>query len=350
MNILVLGGTGLLGPYVVTRLCEMGHDITIFHTGAHEPDLPSQVRHIHSPSARIPISAIPSELTDIAPDVVVQMDAEGEKDAQLVVDAFRGVAGRLVSISSQDVYRVYGRLHRLEPGPPDPLPLTEDSPLREKYYPYRQGEPRREDDPEKFLDDYDKIMVERAIMGEPQLPGTILRLPMIYGPGDRLHRLYKYVKRMQDNRPVILLDEGHAQWRGPRGYVENVAWAITLAVTDDRAKGRIYNVAEVEALSEAAWVKRIAESMGWQGQIVIVPQGKIPVHYDTAHHWVVDSSRIRRELGYGEVVQPEEALARAIAYELSNPPDEIADSQFDYAKEDIILHELEISTLGARAK
>ncbi len=338
----------MLGPYVVTQLCEMGHDVTIFHTGAHEPNLPSQVRHIHSPSARIPISVIPSDLTNLAPDVVIQMDAEGEKDARLVVDAFHGISGRLVSISSQDVYRVYGKLHRFEPGSPDPLPLTEDSHLREKFYPYRQDEPRREDDPEKFLDDYEKIMVERAVMGEPQLPGTILRLPMIYGPGDRIHRLYKYVKRMRDNRPVILLDEGHARWRGPRGYVENVAWAIMLAVTDDRAKGQIYNVAEVISLSEADWVKQIAESMGWQGRIVIVPEGKIPTHFDTDHHWVVDSSRIRRELGYGEIVQPEEALVRSIAYELTNPPDKIADSQFDYASEDTILHKLEIPISWAR--
>ena len=31
---------------------------------------------------------------------------------------------------------------------------------------------------------YDKIPVERAIMGDPGLRSTVLRLPMIYGPGD----------------------------------------------------------------------------------------------------------------------------------------------------------------------
>jgi nucleoside-diphosphate-sugar epimerase len=33
-------------------------------------------------------------------------------------------------------------------------------------------------------DAYDKIEVEKAIMNNPDLPGTVLRLPMIYGPGD----------------------------------------------------------------------------------------------------------------------------------------------------------------------
>ena len=40
----------------------------------------------------------------------------------------RGVARRLVVISSQDVYRAYGRFHGKEPGPLEPLPVTEDSP------------------------------------------------------------------------------------------------------------------------------------------------------------------------------------------------------------------------------
>lgn len=35
-------------------------------------------------------------------------------------------------ISSQDVYR---RLHRREPAPPDPVPLGEDAPLHERFFP-----------------------------------------------------------------------------------------------------------------------------------------------------------------------------------------------------------------------
>jgi nucleoside-diphosphate-sugar epimerase len=342
MKILVLGGTGFLGPHVVRQLADAGHDITIFHTGGHEPDLPPQVRHVHSPSARIPISAIPAELTALSPDAVLHMGPEGERDAELVVDTFKGKAGRLVSISSQDVYRAYNRLRKVEPGPPDPLPLTENSPLREKLYPYREEAPRSDSDPQKYYDDYDKILVERAVMGEPQLPGTVLRLPMIYGPGDRQHRLFRYLKRMDDHRPAILLDQGHSQWRGPHGDVENVAWAISLAAIKDVAKGRIYNVAELESPSEAEWVGSIARAAGWVGRIVIVPPGRLPMPYDTRHHWVVDSSRIRRELGYDEPVPRDEALERTINWERANPLTDIDPAEFDYAAEDVILSELAV--------
>jgi len=55
--------------------------------------------------------------------------------ARLVVNAIRGVAERLVTVSSMDVYRAYGRIHGTEPGPLEPLPLGEEARLREHLYP-----------------------------------------------------------------------------------------------------------------------------------------------------------------------------------------------------------------------
>src|SRR5436190_8561175 len=88
-------------------------------------------------------------------------------------------------------------------------------------------------------------------LNAPELPGTVLRLPAVYGPGDRQHRLFPYVQRMHDGRPAILLEHGRASWRWTRGYVENVARAIALAVVQEHATGLIYNVGEAEALTEA---------------------------------------------------------------------------------------------------
>ncbi|HEY3365943.1 MAG TPA: NAD-dependent epimerase/dehydratase family protein [Symbiobacteriaceae bacterium] len=199
--------------------------------------------------------------------------------------AFAGIA-RLNSI---DVCRAYNLCSRLEPGYPDPVPLSEDAPLREKLYPYRGDAPRSEDDPDRWMDDYDKILAERIFMEHPEIPGTILRLPMVYGPGDRQHRLFKYIKRMDDNRPAILLQESVARWRGSRGYVEDVAAAIAFAASDQRASGRIYNVGELEAHYEADWVQRIAKVAGWAGRVVSVPDACIPAHlhvpWDLNQHW-----------------------------------------------------------------
>lgn len=236
----------------------------------------------------------------------------GEEDARTVMAAFTCVARRVVAISSMDVYRAYGIIHGIEPGPPEPVPINEDAPLRTRLYPYRESPPRTGDDPERFLDDYEKILAESVIMGDPSLPGTMLRLPMVYGPEDPGHRLLKYVKRMDDGRPTILLDQIGARWRGSRGFVENVAHAITLAVIRDEAAARIYNVGDEQTLSEAEWIGAIGRAAKWNGEITVVPTGRIPLAGNMEQQWVTSTARIRRELGYSDLVPLYEAAARAV--------------------------------------
>src|SRR5947209_896158 len=135
MRILVIGGTRFMGPHVVRYLSEQGHDITLFHRGQTHAELPQGVKEILGD--RRPLSASASELRRIVPDVVLDMIPFSEQDAREVMNTFTGIAGRVVAISSQDVYRAFGRVNRKESGPLDPLPLMEDSPLRENLYPYR---------------------------------------------------------------------------------------------------------------------------------------------------------------------------------------------------------------------
>ena len=143
------------------------------------------------------------------------------------------------------------------------MPLTEESELRRNLHPYPPGtlQHLRKIFP-WMTDDYDKIPAERIVMNDPELPGTVLRLPMVYGPGDPLHRFYPVVKRVADGRRHIIFAQPLAAWRSPRGYVENVAAAIALAATDDRAIGRIYNVGEEPSFSELEWAQKIARRDG----------------------------------------------------------------------------------------
>ena len=52
---------------------------------------------------------------------------------------------------------------------------------------------------------------------------------------------------------------------------------------------------------------------------------------------MIDSGRIRQELGYSEALPLEEALRRTIAWERANPPAQIDPAHFDYAAEDVVL-------------
>lgn len=344
MRVLVIGGTRFIGPHVVRQLAGMGHEVTVFHRGKTEADLPPQVEHVHSEQASIPMMHFPNALTDPVPDVVLHMIPIGERDARAVMSAFTGRARRIVAISSGDVYRSYGVLHRTEPGPLEPLPITEETPLRQVLYPNRGETPRSEDDPNRWDDEYDKILVERALMSEPTLPGTVLRLPFVYGPNDG-GRLTGYIKRMDDGRPAILLERGMAGFRGTWGYVENVAAAIVLAVIDERATGRIYNVGEPDAPPMADWVRTVGRVAGWNGDVIEVARDRLPEHLTWGdcnwdQHWVMDTTRIRWELGYEEPIPRDEALRRTINWERANPPQEIDPQRFDYPAEDGVLAKL----------
>ena len=112
------------------------------------------------------------------------------------MQVFDGVARRVVVLSSMDVYRAYDRFRGVEPGEPELRPLTEDAPLRERLFPYR-SQAKDEND---LLFHYEKILVERAVLGQADLAGTVLRLPCVYGPGDDQHRTFEYLKRMDDGR------------------------------------------------------------------------------------------------------------------------------------------------------
>jgi nucleoside-diphosphate-sugar epimerase len=340
MHILVIGGTNFMGPLVVRSLSEQGHEVTVFHRGQTRAVLPGGVKELLGDRRSIAGNA--AELQRLAPEVVLDMIPAIEQDAVEVMSVFRGVARRVVAISSQDVYRAFGRVNGKESGPVESGPITEESPLRENLYPYRGETPRDQDDPKRWQDDYDKILVERIVMSDGDLPGTILRLPMVYGPGDYQHRLFSYLKRMDDHRPAILLDEAEAQWHWTHGYVENVADAIVLAVTDERAARRIYNVGEPFTFTMAEWVEKVGKAAGWQGRVVLVPRGRLPEPLrwgiNAEQDIVVDSSRIRGELGYGERVDLEKALRSTVAWERANPPNEINAKAFDYVTEDAFLN------------
>jgi nucleoside-diphosphate-sugar epimerase len=336
MRVLIVGGTAFIGPHIVRSLISDGHEITLFHRGEHEPELPSSVCHVHSASASFPVLNFPAELVLWKPEVVLHMVAMGERDAEAVVRTFKGVARRLVVPSSGDVYRAYGVLIGSETEVAPSGLLHEDSPLRTNFYPYR----KMAKGPDDWVYHYDKILVERVVTSDPELPGTILRLPAVYGPGDSSHRLSTHLKRMDDGRPAILLDENQARWRWSHGYVEDVAAAITLAVTDDRASGRIYNVGEESVPTTAERVRMLAKLVGWTGEIAIFPQASLPPHLRDAYHYsqdlAYDTSRIRRELGYKEVVSVDEGLRRTIAWLREHAPS-IDAVQQDYAAEDAVL-------------
>jgi nucleoside-diphosphate-sugar epimerase len=331
VKVLAIGATGFIGRHVIPVLVEQGIDVAVFHRGETGADLLVGVRVIRGNRNRLDHSR--AEIERFAPDVVLDLILYTEQQAREVVRAFRGNTSRLVALSSADVYRNYDGFRGKATAPPDPVPLAEDAQLRDTRHPYRGSGLTFE-----HADDYEKIVVEEVLLAEADLPVTVLRLPAVYGPGDVQHRLRPYLQRMMDHRPGILLQEGQAAWRWTRGYVGNVAAAIALAVADPRTVRRVYNVGDDPALSERSWVERIGAVVGWKGGVVAISASDLPKHlrqpFDWRYELWIDTSNIRKELGYVERIPLDEALERTIEWERSTlagvtPP--------NYGEEDAIL-------------
>jgi nucleoside-diphosphate-sugar epimerase len=237
------------------------------------------VEHICSPHAEYPIVEFPKALKRDW-DVVIHMVAMGEADAGAAAKAFDGRAGRMVLISSGDVYRAYGRLTGFEPGPPDPVPLSEDAPLRSRLYLYRGKEAALG----AYAHDYEKILAERAVMDSAS-PWTVLRVPKVYGPEDNA-----------DLRTVYMA-ASHPEWRWTHGHVDNVAAAIAVAACSPVAANGIYNVGE-------AFTPTMGERLAGlpPGPDVAAPP------FDFSQSLVMDTRRNRDELGYRDLLDETTAM------------------------------------------
>ena len=287
MRVLVIGGTGFIGTHIVRQLADQGHVVAIYHRGRTQAVLPNHVHQILHPRSAMPIQKFPKKLFEFGPDVVVHTLAMGAADAEAAVRAFAGHTGRLVLLSSGDVYRAYGRFTKFEPGAPEEGLLSEDAPLRTKLFLYR-AQAASEEALEYW---YEKILAERSVCSDPALPATILRLPKVYGPGsdEDLSTIYRY--------------RHHPDWRWTHGFVENVAAAVALAATHTSAAGRVYNVGE-------ASTPTIAERLAWLPPSAIEPDLSSP--FDFTQNIAYDTSRIRTELGYREIVSEQEAVLRTL--------------------------------------
>ena len=284
MRIIVIGGTRFMGPRVVRSLAGAGHDVTVFHRGI---DC-KETAHVHGDRMQLP--------RDLHGDVVVDMSCMTEEQAKVAKEHFRGE--RYVVISSADVYRNYDGLRGRYTGPPDPIPLREDSPLRETRYPYG--------------DDYDKILVEQTLAGDRT---TILRLPAVYGPRDEQHRFAPWLKQMTGD--TVRIDIRQADFRWTRGYSENVGDAIVLAALEDAAAGKTYNVGEPDTPTDKEWVRMVGEAAGWHGRIETAEnvEGTLPVNF--AYDLSTNTSAIRRDLRYSERIPRAEALVSTVMWERS---------------------------------
>jgi hypothetical protein len=174
--------------------------------------------------------------------------------------------------------------------------------------------------------------------------GCIMRYPLIYGPRQIVPLEWSIVRRVMDSRRVFVMpDSGLALFS--RGYALNVAHAVLLAVDKpDVVHGRGFDCADEDCFSWAQVVEAMAGALDVEVEILTTPF--LPGHPGSAmvgsrnDHRVIDTSVLREELGYRDLVPTGEALAVTARWYRDHPLERDGELErtlqdaFDYVVED----------------
>lgn len=319
MNVLIIGINGFLGKAIAATILS-GEGVNVF--GVSRSTTPTDdVEATYIVADR----ALPKTIADVVEsrriDVVVDVLAVTLEETQALISELDGHIAQYVMLSSSDVYRNYELLHRKAEGEPVAESVNEESPLRTTRYPYRLSPRRALSDPDKYLDEYEKITIEGAVR-KISSDWTILRLPMVYGPGDKQRRFRWAIHHFSNTEEPLVLPSAWARFVSTYGYINNVAQGIALTLGNAKAVNAIYNVGESILVDHQTWASRIASVMNWPGIVEVSDEhsskfDKIVQALDLSVPFRISSARIRRELGFQETVNISETLKRTVEDELA---------------------------------
>jgi 2'-hydroxyisoflavone reductase len=206
-RILILGGTGFLGPHLVHTAVSAGHTVSIFTRGRREPSLFEEdfasVEHLIGDREQ------PDGYAALAGktwDAVIETSGYRHPWTRDAVRALAGSAGQYVYISSTGVFYPYQTINIPEDGP---ILLADDPPREQPTYGVMKALSENE---------------VRAGFGDG---ATIVRPGYIVGPGDTTDRWTYWPIRIVRGGEIMV--PGHRD--DPVQYVDVrdlIAWVIRL--------------------------------------------------------------------------------------------------------------------------
>jgi len=322
MRCLLIGDDQFLDCIIAKELLLAGWEVALLDLNEPIEEIAEDVIHIVGNMENIDAKA--GEIAYFKPETVVHLSARNSKDIENIRKICEASASHFVVASSSNVYKANGLVYQTEMGDLDNTPITESALLRSEPLGDASG---------------DRLKVESHLAKSP-VPHTILRSPPIYGPKDNLYRLLPLISRMLDKRPFIVVSENQAGWKWTHGYSEDIAHGIALAAMKSTESNRVFNIGENKAPSILERIDHLATVFGWDGDVVALPNENLPPHIvpkgNFDQNLELDSSKIRSEIGYKEVVDYYDGLYETIEWYQKNLPAKYRESKFNYQSEDAL--------------
>ena len=224
MNVLVIGGTGVISRAVVAELLARGHAVTIVTRGQSDVRVSAGVEWLRQD--RTDASGFARLFASRAYDAVVDMISFDARDAAQTLTVFRGTAGRIMVVSSVAVYR----------RPLRSVPTREDAELLWEDPAFDYG--------------YRKAEMERYLRTEiaDGVPVTIVRPSLTFGPGARnvgvLRQNAGILARIRGGKPLVMFGDGTSPWSF--STAADVARAMVDLLGSPAAAGQAFHLASQE--------------------------------------------------------------------------------------------------------
>ena len=324
-RILILGGTGFIGPNTVRYAVERGHQVTIFTRGRRETDLPASVERLVG-DRNDDHTALEGREWDAVLDNNCYDYRWAQKSTALLKDA-------------TDHYLFVSSLSSYDMPPPEEIdaaqPVTTALPLDAPTVPV----------PESFTDgdeaDYALMKVLSEQIVQAAFPGrhTIVRPTLIVGPGDNSGRWSYWPVRMHRGGDVLAPgNPGHStQIIDQRDLSE---WHIRLV---EQGQMGVFNGAgPAEYLTMESMLTQVRDGVGSSSTMTWVPEDflsaqNVQPRYDMPawvpgyHMMYVD---IAASLAAGLTFRPIGLTARdTLAFEQARPEDDSRARPFPFTAE-----------------
>ena len=285
MNILIIGGTGLISTSISRQLLEAGHNLTLFNRGQTESRVDGNYKHIRGDWNNL--AAFEEQIAAAGPfDCVIDMVCYKPEQAESAIRALTGKTGQLIFCSTVDVYTK----------PPATFPVLESHP-RESLSDYGREKAACED-------------VFMAAHHAGHFPVTILRPASTYGEGGTIiHTLGSdtyFLDRIRQGKPVIVHGDGESLWVSC--HVDDVARAFVNAAGNETAFGKVYHLAGEEWQTWNQYHERLAAAIGApKPNIVhipadilarITPENAIVTYLNFQYTNIFDNGAAKRDLGF----------------------------------------------------
>jgi nucleoside-diphosphate-sugar epimerase len=326
LKVLFIGGSGTISSACSQLAVERGVDLYLLNRGSTSArPVPGEATVLRG-DIRDSDSASHA-LGDLTFDAVVDWVAFTPEHLRADIDLFRGRTGQYVFISSASAYQT----------PPERVPVTESTPLRNPFWQYSR----------------DKIACEELLISayrEAGFPATIVRPSHTYDQTSvPFDGGWTAMARMRQGKPVVVHGDGTSLWTLTHHL--DFAQGFVPLLGHPRTIGEAFHITSDDVLTWNQIARSLASAAGVEARLVHVPSDAIAAADpewgagllgDKAHSMIFDNSKLRSVVpGYRATIPFEQGAREIVAWHDADPARQQVDAQLDAVMDKLVeSHEL----------